>query len=122
MNENLDHLSLPNPNILTHKYSLENGKIVNDKQFTELLKKTQIDKTKIPLVCSKEVYNTDTKLSSYYILCAGGQMYDPTNTDARYKKRNTWKFRKVNKTTYNSYTKFLTTRHKTFLYQAERNI
>lgn len=116
-NENIDHLNLPDTQVLERKHVLTSGKTLSD---TELNKINVGNKP--PIICAKEVFNNSTKSYSYYILCAGGQMFDPTKIDVRYKSRNNWKHRRVNKSTYNLYMQFLNTKHKTYLYQAERSI
>lgn len=74
------------------------------------------------LICAREVYNSNTRMTTYHVLCAGGLMFDPYNIDIRYKTRNQWKLRRVRKSTFDLYQKFISTRHKTFLHQAEREI
>ena len=120
--ENVDDLNLPDPDVLKKRNFLENGMIVDDEELTQLMNQYNIQRKTPPVICAKEIFNTKTRLYSYYILCAGGQMFDITNTNVRYKSRNIWKLRRTNKTTYGLYTQFLKTKHKTYLYQAERNV
>ena len=120
--ENLDDLNLPDPNILSVSYMLADGAAVEDKDLKTYAQNAAAQSKKPIAICAKTLYNKNTKLSTYYILCAGGQMFDPSQIDARYKARNNWKFRRVNKTTFNTYCQFLKTKHTIYLRQAERSI
>ena len=121
-NENVDHLVLPDPEVLKVSLVMEKGESITEEDFEKQVYNAKAQKKKQPTICGKIMYNTNTRLSSYYILIAGSQMFDPTNTDIRYKTRTIWKYRRVKKTTFNLYIQFLKSRHKTYLYQAERNI
>lgn len=74
------------------------------------------------LTCAKTIYDHSTNITSYYILCAGSKVYDPTEIDVRYKTRNNWKLRRVKKSIYDMYLNFLSNKRKALLYQIEREV
>jgi len=114
-NDNIDHLSLPDPIRTKANYYIKNGEIISREKFFETNWK------KRPIVYAKEVQNIDTKISTYFVLSNNnGQMFDPSEIDPRYKSRNIWKFRRVKKTAFDLYAKFLKQHYKSFLRQAER--
>lgn len=98
-NENLEGLNLPDPDNKTYDDVVCNN-----------------------VLCARVITNSNTRMTTYHILCAGGQLYDPYNIDIRYKTRNPWKMRRVRRSAFELYFKFIDTRHKTFLHQAEREI
>ncbi len=117
-----EHLDLPDPNITQILYLMENNRILNDEEFYILVKTCKERYAKPPVVCGKQITNLNTNIVTYFLLCSGSQIFDVSSRDVRYRTRNRWKFRRVHKSTYDLYTKFLSTQHKTFLYQAERGI
>lgn len=117
-NDDLSHLDLPDPIQMNALYLLENGQVVDDEEYQCLLK----EQSKTPVICGKQIGNQTTNMETYYILCSGSNMFNPRNKDARYMIRNRWKFRRVTRSTYDLYDKFLRTNHQSFLYQAERGI
>lgn len=74
------------------------------------------------MICAKNIYSNTTGVTTYYILCAGGRVFDPNEIDVRYKVRNNWKLHRVKKTVYDMYIKFLESKRKALLYQVEREI
>lgn len=112
-NENLDHISLPDP-VNTHaNYYIKNGEIINRDVYYKM--------EKPPTVYAKEVQNTNTKIVTHFVLSNNhGQMFDPGEIDLRYRNRNIWKFRRVKRTAFELYIKFLKQHYKSFLRQAER--
>ena len=74
------------------------------------------------LVCAKTIYDRNTNVTTYYILCAGGQVFNPQEIDVRYKTRNNWKLHRVNKGVYDKYLSFLKNKRRALLYQVEREI
>ena len=106
-NDDVSGLDLPDPNTLFIKEFNEAGEIAGPNQW----------------VCAKETANKSTNVVNYYILCAGGQMYNPRrDNDVRYKSRNDWKLTRVRDVAYNLYQQFLQTRRLSYLYQAERDL
>jgi len=74
-------------------------------------------------ICAKEVYFTDTKRTKYYVLYADSQLFNPRNLyDSRYLKRHKWKMISVRQSVFDTYVRFLTTKHEIFLKQAEREV
>jgi hypothetical protein len=124
MNDESDfeHLDLPNPEITQTLYLMENNRVLNDDDFIMLVRTCKERYANPPVVCGKQITNTNTNIVTHFLLCSGSQLFDPSSRDVRYRTRNRWKFRRVHKTTYDLYTKFLSTSHRTFLYQAERGI
>ena len=116
------HLDLPNPEITNTLYLMENNGILDDDAFIKLIKTCKERYANPPVICGKIITNTNTHITTYFLLCSGSQLFDPGSRDVRYRTRNRWKFRRVHKTTYDLYAKFLSTSHRTFLYQAERGI
>lgn len=118
----LAHLNLPNPEVTKTMFLMENNQSLDDDEFLTLVKTCKERYVKAPVICGKQITNTDTNMTTFFLLCSGSQIFDPSSRDVRYRTRNRWKFRRVNKSIYELYTKFLSTNHKTFLYQAERGI
>lgn len=111
-NEDLSEFNLPEDNTQV-TYIISNGNKLTQKDY-DILK----DK---PKVYAKYIYDSSTNKFFYYILCAGGLMFDPKQEkDSRYVARNNWKFRKVNQDAFNLYTSFLEKKYNNLLYQAER--
>jgi hypothetical protein len=121
-NEDVSGLTLPDPIITECIYHIEKGGVVGDDKYIELIAEHKAQNLKPPTVCAKSILNTSTTINSYYILCANSIMFDPRNQDSRYRSRNRWKLRRVKKSVYDLYVKFLNTKHNTFLYQAERGV
>ena len=121
--EDVSGLTLPDPIITECIYHIEKKREVLDSdQYAKLIAMCKAQHLKPPFVCAKSILNTDTKINTYYILCAGSIMFDFRYTDSRYRSRNRWKLRRVKKSVYDLYVKFLNTKHSTFLFQAERGI
>jgi hypothetical protein len=116
------NLNLPDPKVNKVTFILNEGETIDEEKYPDFLRQLSAQKIKHPTVCAKKVYNTKTRLNTYYILCFSGQMFDPNQTDIRYKARNRWKFRRVNRSTFQTYCTFLKTKHQIFLRHAERNI
>jgi len=72
--------------------------------------------------CAKTVYNPETNTTKYYVLCYGGQLYNPVKKDIRYDVRNNWKMKSVGWEVYDMYRKFLQHKRETYLRHAERLI
>jgi len=113
--EDVSHLDLPDPIQTKAIYYVEGGKSIDRKEYLNIEKQ--------PLVCAKEVQHLETKITTYFILCASnGQMFDPRETDRRYRVRNVWKFRRVTRTTFDIYLKFLQHKYTSMLSQAQRSM
>lgn len=114
-NENVDFLNLPDPDPVLADYYLSDGSIISRDEYLKLKKP--------PRVCAKAVQNQETKIVTYFILCNNrNQMYDPRESDGRYFTRNWWKFRRVLKSTFEIYIKFLKQKYTSLLTQAERGL
>lgn len=120
-NEDLSHLDLPDPHQVDTLYYLENQAVLNDDEFNELLNVCAQEQRMAPVVCAKYISNPTTGMLTFYVLCAGSNLYDPHNK-GRLRVRSPWKFRRTTRTTFDLYAKFLRTNHRSFLYQAERGI
>jgi len=112
-NQDVSHMNLPDPNVTEIRYFLPNGEIIDKEEYDKQGK-----------VCAKEIFNKDTHILSYYILCAGSLMFDPRELkqNCRYLSRNRWVFRRVKRSTFDLYTKFLKQQYTSFLHQAEREL
>jgi hypothetical protein len=121
-NEDVSGLTLPDPIITKCIYHMENGEVISGEVLDLLLTDHKLQHRKPPVICAKSILNTSTNINTYFILCANSIMFDPRNKDSRYRSRNRWKIRRVKKSVYDLYVKFLKTNHNTFLYQAEREI
>ena len=121
-NEDVSHLDLPNPITLETQYYMEDGDILDDEQFESLKTECKQQRQKFPVTCAKSVHNIVTQIDTYFILCAGSLLFDPRDKDSRYRSRHHWKMRRVNKSTYNTYIRFLRTNYTSFLHQAERGL
>lgn len=120
-NEDVSHLNLPDPVEIDVTYYLENDSIMKGEQYVELARKCTELQNIPPTICAKHIINPQTKIHTFFVLCAGSNLYDPHNK-SRLRISTPWKMRKVTRTTFDLYKKFLRTNHKTFLYQAERGI
>jgi len=122
-NEDVTHLKLPDPVTTRTTYYFKDSVALNQGQFEELRTLCGRENKTPPVVCAKTVEGTDTNIVSHYILCNNaGRMYDPKATDKRYQARSIWKFRRVKKSTFDLYTKFLKQNYKSLLHQAERGL
>ena len=121
-NEDVSHLNLPDPISLQIQYYMEDGDILDDEQFDNLVLEYKQQQRKLPFICAKSVHNINTKINTYFVLCAGSLIFDPRDKDSRYRSRHHWKMRRVNKSTYNNYIRFLRTSYTSFLHQAERGL
>lgn len=120
-NENVEFLKLPDSNTVDMIYYVHGGKKYTDEEYLNLV--TETKDRNIPNICCKMLTNKETGLTTYYILCNNmNQMFDPKNKDFRYKKRSNWKFRRVNRSTFDTYVKFLQQNYKSLLTQAERGL
>ena len=114
-NEDISHLNLPDPKTNEVIYYLREGVAISEEEYK--------DREMVTQVCAKIVKHIDSDNSSYYIFCNNRtQMYDPDNYDVRYMIRNTWKFRKVSRTVFDLYIKFLKQHYRSLLSQAERGL
>lgn len=86
----------------------------------EITEKTYSVKSEI---CAKSVFFSRTKTTKLFVLCNGGRLFNPNMTnDTRYKKRSDWKMKRVNKSIFNAYLRFLKEKKEIYLHQAEREI
>lgn len=120
--EDFQKMNLPDPVITQCTYYMENGKILDDAGFNELVKQCKEKYLVLPMVCAKEIANTNTGINTCFVRSYGSQMFDPRNKDSRYRSRNRWKLSRINKSAYDLYIRFLRTNHTTFLHQAEREL
>jgi len=113
--DDISHLNLPDPISTRANYYIKDGEVIKREKYNTL---------KHPaVVCCKEIQHIETKITTYYVLCNGcNQMFDPHEQDTRYKVRSQWKFRRVNRSTFDLYTKFLRQHYKSLLSQAERGL
>ena len=121
-NEDVSHLNLPDPVVVQTQYYMENGNILDDKQLEDVIKEHRKIYKKLPIVCAKNIYNESTDIRTFFVLCAGSLLFDPRDKDSRYRSRHHWKLRRVPKSVYDLYIRFLKTHYKSFLYQAERGL
>ena len=105
-NDDITRLDLPEPNRLSVKKYNMSGEPAGDDE----------------LVCAKITTNKETYVVNHYVLCAGGQMFNPRLRDARYETRNNWKLVRVRQQTFDLYKLFLKTKRVAYLYQAEREL
>jgi hypothetical protein len=114
-NEDVSHLDLPDPTQTEATYYIGTGEAIDRDDFLNMEDQ--------PLVCAKEVTHLETKITTYFVLCANtGQMFDPRDTDPRYRSRNVWKFRRATRTTFDIYLKFLVHKYTSMLSQAQRSM
>jgi len=117
---NVEHLDLPDPELTNANYYISDGTFMSREEYAALAT-TSLDAQ--PKICAKEVQSKRTEVNRYFILCNNrNQMFDPRETDGRYKIRNVWKFRPVSFSTFDTYRKFLKTRYTSLLSQAERGL
>ena len=113
--EDVEFLNLPDPDPTSVNYYINGGVAINRETYL------QLDNPQS--VCAKEVQNKETHIITYFVLTSNrNQMFDPKEHDSRYRTRNSWKFRRVNRSTFDLYVKFLTQHYKSFLLQAERGL
>jgi hypothetical protein len=113
--DNVDHLDLPDPNPTVANYYIENSTFIDREAYMRM--------SDPPKVCAKEVQHKETKITSYFVLCNNrSRIFDPRVTDPRYRTRNYWKFRKVTRSTFELYIKFLKNKYNSLLLQAERSM
>jgi len=116
-NENVDisHLDLPDPIQTQAIYYIGDGESIDRKAY--------INMEQQPTVYAKQVQHIETKITTYFVLCASdGKMFDPRDTDKRYRIRNLWKFRRVTRTAFDMYVKFLQHKYTSMLSQAQRSM
>ena len=113
--EDVEFLNLPDPEPTIANYYMAEGLVLDRDEF---------EQTQCPLrICAKEIQNKETKITTYFVLCNNrNQMFDPRDTDARYQIRNVWKFRRVMRSTFDLYVKFLKQKYTSMLTQAERGL
>lgn len=121
-NDDLSHLNLPDPLQLNTVYHLEDGQELDGEAYDNMLTEYQAAEKAPPVTCGKVILNPTTNMVTYFVLCSASSMFNPRSKDARYMIRNRWKMRRVSRSTYELYIKFLRTNHQTFLYQAERGL
>ena len=110
--ENVDHMYLPNKNATFVTYYCADGNIVNKEKECK------------DIACAKKVewFDEEDNTVNYYILCNNyNRMFNPREIEPHYKNRG-WKYRKVDKPTFNLYTKFLKEKYHSLLLQAERRL
>ena len=113
--EDVGFLDLPDPNPTTATYYIDGGIGVDREKYNVL--------TDAKPICAKVIQNKITKTTTFFILCnSSNQMFDPKERDVRYKKRDTWKFRSVNSSTFDLYLRFLKHHYRSLLSQAEREL
>jgi len=120
-NDDVSHLDLPDPVEADTLYYMNNGEILDNDTFEELMQICKDNGRIPPVVCAKYLINPQTGMHTFFVLCAGSNLYDPHNR-GRLRVYNPWKMRKTTRTTFELYAKFLRTNHKTFLFQAERGM
>jgi len=113
--EDVGFLNLPDPEVTSANYYLNGGIVMDRDEYNKQQNKQTI--------CAKEVQHKATQITYYYVLCNNrNQMFDPRETDTNYKIRNVWKFRRVSRSTFDLYTKFLKQKYTSMLIQAERGL
>lgn len=105
INEEAEKFLTPNVENEVFNYNL-NGKLVCEKDMV-VARKTVSSLRKEPL---------------YWVLSNGSRLYDVQNSENNYNRINHWKLTPVKEKTFNLYMKFLTSKKKTFLTNAEREI
>ena len=111
--DNVDHLNLPNPVTTTAIYYTETNEAIDREKYQTLRQP--------PVIVAKEVQHPQTKITDHFILIgSNNRMYDPRVNDARYKRRDLWKFRRVTRVAFDLYRKFLKAKYSSLLTQAER--
>jgi len=113
--EDVDFLNLPDPNPTIVNYYIKGGISLDREQYEQTDNQSAI--------CAKEIQNKETKITTFYVLCNSlNQMFDPKDKDTRYGLRDQWKFRRVNRPTFDLYVSFLKNNYKSLLSQAERGL
>jgi hypothetical protein len=112
-NENIDSLDVPKPGNAETEYYLSNGATVTEPKCDPPL-----------IICGKVLQSKVIgNYSTYYVLCnKNNQFFDPQNSDIRYKTNGIWRFRRVDKDTFELYVKFLKQKYQSLLRQAERGL
>jgi hypothetical protein len=120
-NENVEHID-NSPDQQNTYYFLEDGIKVTKEQYYQ----AQCQE----IVCAKIIENTildrnydEFSKTNYYVLANNrGQLFDPRESDSRYRIRTRWQYRKVRRSVFDTYLKFLQQKYKSFLIQAEREL
>jgi hypothetical protein len=120
-NENVEHID-NSPDQKNTYYFLEDGIKVTKEQYY----KAQCQE----IVCAKIIESTvldrnydEISKTNYYVLANNlGQLFDPRESDSRYRIRTRWQHRKVKRSVFDTYLKFLQQKYKSFLIQAEREL
>lgn len=120
-NEDLSHLNTFGNNSTEITYCFDGGKTIS-KNECEKISQTVCAKIIKSIVNDSDAIQNSSNNTSYYILCNNhNMMFDPREKNPRY-KRNLWKYRKVDYTTFNLYMKFLKEKYTSLLTQAERRL
>lgn len=72
--------------------------------------------------CAKKVLNLNDGTNRYFVLYGNDSLYNPDTMTAREKQKILWKMKKVNLTVYDLYIRYLRTRTKGLLLNAERRM
>ncbi len=72
--------------------------------------------------CAKALTNENDGTIRYYVLCGDTRLYNPNTMTKREKQKIIWKMKKVSLTVYDLYTRYLRTRTKGLLLNAERRM
>jgi hypothetical protein len=95
--------------MITYEYVLKDGVVTADPGKEKVLAQT--------------TYSDETGLTTYYVLCSSGTLYNPYTAGLGYDRPHMrWKLIKVADTVYNLYVAFLRSRKGGTLRQAERLI
>jgi hypothetical protein len=116
--EELKHLQLPDPLVVTVTCYLADGSEMLEEDYLKLENANKNDK----ILCAKHLFNHDTEIDTFFILSDGHSFYNPRIVNNRAFHHGRWRFRKVALTVFKSYIRFLNSKHQAFLYQAERNM
>lgn len=73
-------------------------------------------------ICAKTITNLNDGTIRYYVLCGDTRLYNPDTMTAREKLKILWKMKKVSLTVYDLYVRYLKTRTKGLLLNAERRM
>lgn len=72
--------------------------------------------------CAKAIVNQTDGATRYFIRYGNDSLYNPDTMTPREKQKILWKMKKVNETVYDLYTRYLKTRTKGLLLNAERRM
>lgn len=72
--------------------------------------------------CAKAIINQNDGTTRYFILCGDTRLYNPDIMTAREKQKILWRMKKVSLIVYDLYTRYLKTRTKGLLLNAERRM